>query len=109
MAGLCRSIAAPGWSFWAFFRLALVALAIYGLSLALSFAIFGRYQGNTLRFNIDVRLSRDGWVAVAVMLGALLVVFGWALVMLRLSMVIPAAAVAGQRFEPGRKWRMTNP
>jgi hypothetical protein len=92
---------------WAFLRLTLVTLAIYGIILALFFVIFGHFEGNTFRFNINLRFSRDGWIAVAAVLGALLVIFGWALTMLRLSMVIPAAAIAGQRLSLAASWRMT--
>jgi hypothetical protein len=94
---------------WAFLRLMLAAVAIYGLIFALSFVFFGHYDGNSLKFNIDLRFSRDGWITVVAILASLLVIIGWALVMLRFSMAIPAAAIAGQRLSLAASWRMTKP
>jgi len=92
---------------WAFLRLIFVALGVLIVLCIIGFVAFGHYENGDLTFKIDFNVH--GLAAIPFLLAVLvvLVVFAW--FMLRLSMVIPAAAVGEQGFSLRASWQLTAP
>jgi hypothetical protein len=94
---------------WSFVRLAFAALGLALIIAAALFPFFGSYRDGMFSFNVSVTTEVDGvgktLVALAGML-ALSLAFAW--FMLRLALVIPAAAMAAPLSLMG-SWRLSAP